>query len=108
MFERLKKRWGIESNKQVLLVLLVFAITGSTTVYLKKMFFEFVGITAETSLWMKIPVYLVVVLFIYNVLLLAYGFLFGQFQFFLRFEKKFFSRFVPRKKGRLTVEIKTE
>ena len=38
MFEKLKKRWNIESNTQVLVILVVFAVTGSTTVYVKKLF----------------------------------------------------------------------
>ena len=108
MFKGLRKRWNIESNTQVLLILLVFAITGSTTVYLKKLLFDFIGITAASSLWIKIPVYLVVVLSIYNALLLVFGFIFGQYRFFLRFEKKFFARFIPKRKRRVSVKLKSE
>jgi len=108
MFERLKKRWNIESNLQVVLILVVFAITGSTTVYLKKLFFGIVGITSETDLLIRIPVYILSVLFIYNILLLIIGFLFGQFRFFWAFEKKFFSRFVSRRKPGPVVELKRE
>ena len=108
MFEKLKKRWNIESNTQVLIILVVFAVTGSTTVYVKRLFFEFVGVTSETSLWLKIPVYIISILLIYNILLLVYGFIFGQFRFFLNFEKKFFSRFLPKKKSSLVVDLKSE
>lgn len=107
MFGRLKKKWNIESNKQVLTVLVVFAVTGSTTVYLEKLFFELAGITAETSLWVKIPVYLVVVLVSYNVLLLMSSFILGQFRFFLNFEKKYFPQFMPKKKNSLAVDLKS-
>ena len=93
---------------QVLIILVVFAFTGSTTVYVKRLFFDLIGITVETSLWIKIPVYIIAVLAIYNVLLLVYGFIFGQFRFFLNFEKKFFSRFIPKKKGRLVVDIESK
>jgi hypothetical protein len=34
---------------------------------------------------------------VYNVFLLFYGFVFGQFRFFWNFEKRFFSRFSRRK-----------
>lgn len=98
MFEKLKKRWNIQSNFQVIIILIVFAITGSTTVYLKKIIFDLIEITSETHLLIKIPAYIVVVLAVYNLLLLLVGFLFGQFRFFLEFEKKFFSRFLFRKK----------
>ena len=42
--------------------------------------------------------YIIVVLVVYNLLLLVVGFVFGQFRFFLEFEKKFFSRMLFRKK----------
>ena len=100
MFEKLKKRWNISSNFQVVVILVVFAITGSTTVYVKKVIFDWIGITPETHLWIKVPVYIMVILTVYNILLLLVGSLFGQFKFFLNFEKKFFSRifFWKRKK----------
>lgn len=108
MFERLKKRWNIKSNFQVVVILVVFAITGSTTVYIKKLFFEFIGITSETDLLIKIPVYIISVLVIYNILLLIVGAVFGQFRFFLDFEKKFFSRFIPRRKAIGILDLKGE
>ena len=98
MFEKLKQRWNIKSNSQVFIILVVFAITGSTTVYLKKMIFNLAGINTETPLMAKVIFYIVVILAVYNVLLLIIGFLFGQFRFFWEFEKKFFSRLLFRKK----------
>ena len=98
MLGKLKQRWNIKSNFQVIIILVVFAITGSTTVYLKKLIFDWVGINAETPLVIKVVFYVVVILAVYNVLLLIIGFLFGQFRFFWEFEKKFFSRLLFRKK----------
>lgn len=108
MFERLKKRWNITSNTQVAIILVVFAITGSVTVYLKNMFFNWIGITSETDLLLKIPVYIASVLVIYNIMLLLTGFIFGQFRFFWAFEKKFFSRFALKRKRSSLVDFKTE
>jgi hypothetical protein len=98
MIEKLKQRWNIKSNFQVIIILVVFAITGSTTVYLKKMIFDWAEINAETPLVAKVFFYIVVILAVYNVLLLIIGFIFGQFRFFWEFEKKFFSRLLFRKK----------
>jgi hypothetical protein len=106
MFEKLKKRWNIKSNFQVAVIFVVFAITGSSTIYVKRVFYEIIGITPETQLWIKVLLYLPVILIIYNVLLLFIGFMFGQFQFFLNFEKKFFARFLPRK--RITSPVKNQ
>jgi hypothetical protein len=98
MIEKLKQRWNITSNFQVIIILVVFSITGSTTVYLKKMIFDWAGINAETTLVVKVIFYIVVILAVYNVLLLIIGFIFGQFRFFWEFERKFFSRLLFRKK----------
>ena len=105
MFEKLKKRWDITSNFQVVVILVVFAITGSSTVYIKKLIFDLIGITPETHLLIKIPVYIVTILLIYNILLLIVGFLFGQFKFFWNFEKKFFSRFMFWKRQKAVVKV---
>lgn len=107
MFEKLKLRWNITSNFQVIVILIVFAITGSTTVYLKKLIFDLINITPETHLLLKIPLYILVVLLVYNVLLLVVGFVFGQFRFFLEFEKKFFSRLLFRKKQTSVEKLNT-
>ncbi len=106
MFDRLKKRWKLESNLQAFTVLVVFAITGSATVYIKKLFFGWIGISPDTNLLIRIPVYIVSVLAIYNVLLLIIGFIFGQFRFFLDFEKKFFNRFIPKRRSKSVVNYK--
>ena len=98
MFEKLKNRWNIQSNFQVIIILIVFAITGTTTVYVKKAIFDVIGVTAETHFLIKIPVYIVVILTVYNILLIIIGSIFGQYKFFRDFERKFFSRFIIKRK----------
>ena len=107
MLERLKQRWNIRSNFQVTVILIVFAITGSATVYLKKMIFDLIGITPETDFGIKAPVYIIVILTVYNILLLIVGVLFGQFRFFWEFEKRFFSRLLFRKKQTSVEKVNT-
>jgi hypothetical protein len=98
MLEKLKRRWNIKSNFQVIVILVVFAITGTTTVYVKNFIFNLAGVTPETHLLFRISFYIVVILSVYNLLLLLVGAIFGQFRFFLGFEKKFFSRLLFVKK----------
>lgn len=107
MFEKLKKRWNIQSNFHVVVILTVFAITGSTTVYVKKIIFDLIEITPDTHFLIKVPVYILVILTVYNLLLLVVGFLFGQFRFFYEFEKKFFSRFLFWKKPASSEKVNT-
>jgi hypothetical protein len=86
--KKLKERWGIESNFQLTLIFIVFAITGSTSAWLSKPFCYWLGITkADLGFWFT-PVRLLLIFPIYQVLLVLIGFLFGQFRFFWAFEKK--------------------
>jgi hypothetical protein len=87
--ENLKNRWHVKSGLQVLLILIVFACTGSSVVVIKHL----IGISNSSTSSDRILFYLAV-LPIYNIMLLGYGFLFGQFKFFLDFEKKFFNRII--------------
>jgi hypothetical protein len=85
----LKQRWGITSNFQLVVIFIVFAITGSTSAYLSKPVLAWMGITRDTfSPWLYWPLYVVLIFPIYQVLLLSYGFIFGQIKFFWWFEKK--------------------
>ncbi|UFH35292.1 DUF6787 family protein [Flavobacterium acetivorans] len=90
--EKLKKRWGIESNFQLTIIFIVFAITGSTSAWLSKPFCLWLGITSEDLNFWFTPVRLLLIFPIYQVLLVLFGFLFGQFTFFWAFEKKMLKR----------------
>ena len=87
--EKLKKRWGITSNFQLAIVFMVFAFTGSSSVYVTSPIFEYVGITKSN---LNIIIYyilkLILVFPVYQILLLFFGFVFGQFKFFWNIEKK--------------------
>jgi len=95
--EKLKQRWNLGSPFQVFVVLVVFACTGFTVLFIKKPILHFLagnqGDTTTASI-----LYYILILPLYNVLLLAYGFIFGQFNFFWEFEKKSFNRIFRRKR----------
>ncbi|NER13803.1 diacylglyceryl transferase [Leptobacterium flavescens] len=91
--EKLKKRWGIHSNFQVLVIFIVFAITGSVSAKLAAPLTEYIGLTKEnTNGWIYWPVRILLIFPIYQVLLVFFGWLFGQFKFFWSFEKKMLKR----------------
>lgn len=92
LVEKMKKRWEVDSLGQVLLILFIFAITGITTLYVRTFTFHLVGITPETSTWIKVLGWLAIVMPAYQVLFLFYGFLLGQFEFVWKFEKKSLQR----------------
>lgn len=90
--EDLKKRWRIETNFQLTIIFIVFAITGSASAWLSKPFCFWLGITKSDLGYWFTPVRLIFIFPIYQVLLVVIGFLFGQFKFFWTFEKKMLKR----------------
>jgi len=82
----------LESLLQVVLVLLAFACTGTTVLLIKTPIFALLGVDMEEGGFWKTVLYLLLVLPLYQALLLAYGFVFGQFRFFWEKEKQFIKR----------------
>src|SRR5690606_5485018 len=98
MFEKLKRRWDVKSNFQIILILLVFSITGSVSAWVSKPFVEWIGLSElPIPNWLLLIIRLIIIFPFYNVLLLVVGTIFGQFKFFWAFERKMFSRFIPSK-----------
>jgi hypothetical protein len=94
--QRLRERWNLKSGLQVVIVLVVFACTGFTVLFIKKPLLQWLAGEQGKTVLASVLYYLLI-LPIYNVLLLAYGFVFGQFRFFWEFEKRFFNRLFSRK-----------
>ena len=86
--KRLKKKWGIESNIQLITIFVVFAITGSLSVLIGDPILEFFIPNIIDNSIIYIILRLILIFPIYQVLILLVGWLFGQFQFFWNFEKK--------------------
>jgi Na+-driven multidrug efflux pump len=94
---KLMHRWQLKSIWQVVIVLVVFACTGFTVLAVKKPLLNFLAAGQSESTLASV-LYYIFILPIYNVFLLAYGFLFGQFRFFWEFEKRTFNRIFRRSK----------
>jgi len=91
--EKLKARWGIKSNFQLVVIFVVFAITGSASVMVSKPILDFFGITKDSMpYFIYLLLKIIIVLPVYQVLLVGFGFIFGQFTFFWNFEKKMLRR----------------
>lgn len=97
MWEKLKVKWGIESNLQMTIIFIVFAVTGSTSVKVARPILEFIGINDSLAWYVYWPLRIMIVLPVYQCLLLIFGTIAGQFKFFWAFEKKMFGRFVGKK-----------
>ncbi|GAB3228703.1 hypothetical protein GCM10027454_29210 [Algoriphagus aestuariicola] len=68
------------------MVLVVFACTGFTILFVKNPILDFFGV--EKGGFVNTLLYLLLVLPLYQIFLLIYGFIFGQFNFFWEKEKQ--------------------
>lgn len=91
LFKFLEKRWKVSHRWKVIRIFLIFALTGSMSVIVTNPIFEFVGFTK--SLFNSIPagsvIYyilkFILILPFYKVLLVFFGWIFGEYNFFLNF-----------------------
>ena len=90
----LKKFFKVSSVIQLTIIFLVFAITGSLSLYLSDFILVIVNVSQESS---NLVIYWLIRIFlifpIYQVLLIIVGTLFGEFKYFWNFEKKMLRRF---------------
>ena len=90
----LKSKWDIKSNFQLLIIFVVFGITGSFSLKLAKPILYFFGFNREIfgDIFIGDFLYwfirLIIIFPIYQLLLIFFGFLFFQFSFFWKLEKK--------------------
>jgi manganese efflux pump family protein len=93
-FKRFKTKYGITSNWDAFIIIVVFAITGSLSVKVAKPVLDYLGIDKETmSPWAFWPIRILIIFPVYQILQIIIGFLFGQFKFFWAFQKKMYLPF---------------
>lgn len=92
--DKLKKRWGIDSNWQIIMILIVFSINGSFATWVAEPVTNFFGLSSETTkpYFLYITLRILLIFPIYQITLPIVGWLFGQFKFFWDFEKKMLRR----------------
>ncbi|MFU8842350.1 MAG: DUF6787 family protein [Bacteroidales bacterium] len=92
-YQKTKEKWGIENNFQFWLIIFIFSISGTSTLFIKGPLYALLGITETTSSWIRVMVYLLAITPAYFIILGIYAIIFGQFRFFSRFFRSFFSHF---------------
>ena len=93
-FSQLKKKWGVSSNFQLIIIFIVFGITGSLSVRLGSPLLNLINLVPEK--FETIPfgniiywtIRIIAIFPLYQVLLIIVGAVFFQFRFFSNFEKK--------------------
>ncbi len=92
--KKLMQRWQIEKSFDLIIILFVFSITGSSSIAIVRPLLKWIGLTLDNLHAVMYYSLLIIFSFIgYQVFLILYGWLFGQFQFFWKMEKKMLARF---------------
>jgi hypothetical protein len=94
IFKKLEEKWILNYKWEMIRVFIVFAITGSSSLFVGRPVIKLLGITKENLnpllYWV---LFIIIGLVFYQILLVTFGWLFGQFRFFWEFEKKMLRRF---------------
>jgi len=94
LFKKLEKKWLVTYKWEMIRIFIVFAVTGTSSLFVGRPIIKLLGITKDNLnpilYWI---LFIIIGLIFYQILLLFFGWMFGQFQFFWEFEKKMLSRF---------------
>jgi len=82
----MKERWGVGPFGLVA-ILAAFSLAGMSVVFLRPTVMHWL-LPADSPTWMHVVLYILIVFPMYQILLLTYGALFGQFRFFWEKERK--------------------
>ena len=98
LFKFLESRWKVDQRWKVIRIFIVFAITGSLSVVVTKPVFEWVGLIKANfdSNFISTTFYFILkfilILPFYKILLVFFGWVFGEYKFFLNFAVKLANR----------------
>lgn len=106
MFKRLQEKWGV-STRQFWIIFIVFGLTGTTTAILTRYITVWLGMDANTWWVWKLLFRVGMLVFGYQLILLSFAALLGQWKFFWKYEKKLLRKFGVRGLE-LGVEVKVK
>lgn len=84
----MKEKYKIQTTYEFWVIMTVFSLAGMAIVWVRKPLFHILGIGDHTPFIIKFLVWLAIVFPTYQINLLLFGFLLGQFPFFWEREKK--------------------
>jgi len=94
LFKKLENKWKVDYKWEMIRIFMVFAATGSSSVFIGRPIIEWLGITKENlNVFVYWILYIIIGLIFYQILLVCFGWLAGQHKFFWEFEKKMIRRF---------------
>jgi len=97
IWEKLKVKWNVETDRRMVWIFIIFAITGSSVTFVRKPFTQFVFNKSNYGAlhWYELIITIVVVYLVYQVLLFTIGSLLGEYKFVRWFVLKMNKRIFP-------------
>ncbi len=93
IFKKLEGKWVVDQRWEIIRIFIIFAITGSSSVIIGRPIIRLLGISKENlNPILYYTLFIIISLIFYQILLVFFGWLFGQFKFFWEFEKKMLGR----------------
>ena len=93
MINKLVKIFHASSLSHLIIIFSVFAITGSLSVVVTEPIIKFINLKSFITFYLfYLIVKILIVLICYNILLITFGTLAGQFEYFFNMQKKFLRR----------------
>lgn len=94
VINKLENKWVVNQKWELIRIFIVFAVTGTSSMFVSRPIIALLGITKENLnpllYWF---LFVIIGLIFYQILLVFFGWLFGQFKFFWNFEKKMLKHF---------------
>ena len=92
--EKIRKLFRVDTNYQLIIVNIVFAVTGTLSVYFAGFILELFDITlVEYTKFQYWTLRILLLIPVYQFLLIIVGSIMGEFDYFWRMEKKMLGRF---------------
>ena len=97
LWEKLKVKWNIQSDKRMAWIFIIFALTGSSIGFIRRPLTValFQKTTYGELIWYELLLTVVIVYFIYQILLFSIGSVLGEHQFVKWFVLKMNKRIFP-------------
>ena len=90
---KLEKKWIVNQRWELIRIFLIFALTGSSSLFIGRPFIKLLGVSKDNlHISVYYALFILISLVFYQILLLLWGWILGQFDFFWRFEKKMLKR----------------
>ena len=93
MLNKLVKKFNAKSNKHLLIIFTIFALSGSGSLFISSPILSAINLDDLIKFYpLYVLVRIIIIIPIYQLMLIIIATIFGEFNYFWKFEKKFLQR----------------